>query len=253
MISISEAQLMAWIAPIFFPFIRILAIFSSTPVLSSRALPMRAKITLSLLLAIALQATLPVSTIVGLTDLRAISVTLQQVLIGISIGFSIRVIFSAIELAGEVAGFQMGLNFASFFDPTTNAQSSALARFFGQMAALLFIVMNGPILVLIAVQKSFETFPIDGDILHLLNEMKIYSLGADLFSSALWIAMPIIGVLMFVNLALGIISRVAPQMNIFAVGFPVTLMVGLMTVALMLPMLEQSFTQLLERAIATFY
>jgi flagellar biosynthetic protein FliR len=244
---------MAWISPVFFPFIRILALFTATPVLSSRALPMRAKIGLSLLIALALQATLPETSLVGLSDARTLGVVVQQVLIGISIGFSVRVIFSAVELAGEVAGFQMGLNFASFFDPTINAQSSALARFFGQMATLLFIAMNGHILVLIAVQKSFLTFPVDANILHSLAEMKIYSLGVDLFSSALWIAMPLIGVLMFVNLALGIISRVAPQMNIFAVGFPVTLMVGLISVALMLPMLEQPFISLMERAISTFY
>ena len=82
--------------------------------------------------------------------------------------------------------------------------------------------------------------------------MKMHNLGSDLFASALWIALPMVGMLMFVNLALGIVSRVAPQMNIFAVGFPVTLTVGLIGIAATLPMLDQPFMALMERAIDIF-
>jgi flagellar biosynthetic protein FliR len=179
-------------------------------------------------------------------------VALQQLVVGIAIGFSVRVVFSAVELAGEVIGFQMGLNFASFFDPTMNSQSSAIARFFGQMASLLFVVLNGHVMVLMAVNQSFMTFPVDGNFLHTLDSMKVFSLGADLFSSALWIALPLISLMLFANLALGVISRVAPQMNIFAVGFPITLVVGLIGIAVMLPVLDQPFLALMERCIELF-
>jgi flagellar biosynthetic protein FliR len=167
-------------------------------------------------------------------------------------GFSIRLVFAAVELAGEVVGFQMGLNFAAFFDPSLNSQSSAVARFFGQMTSLLFVVLNGHLMVLIAVNKSFEAFPVDQNFLQALDEMKLYKLGSELFASALWIAMPMIGMLMFANLALGVISRVAPQMNIFAVGFPITLVVGLVGVAYTLPMLDQPFLALMGRVIDIF-
>ena len=85
-----------------------------------------------------------------------------------------------------------------------------------------------------------------------LAQMKLHKLGADLFASALWIALPMVGMLMFVNLALGIVSRVAPQINIFAVGFPITLVVGLICIAVTLPMLDQPFMALMERSIGVF-
>ena len=176
----------------------------------------------------------------------------QQVGIGLAIGFTVRLIFAALELAGEVVGFQMGLGFASFFNPALNNQSSAVGRFYGQLAAFLFVVMNGHLIVLMAVIKSFDAFPLDQNFLEALKKMKLYELGTDLFASALWIALPVIGMLMFANLALGIVSRVAPQMNIFAIGFPVTLTVGLIGIAATVPLLDQPMLALMERVIEIF-
>lgn len=252
MLTLTEAQLFAWVSPIFWPFLRVLAVFSSAPIFSSRAFPVRARIALAFLVALGCQAGLDAMPIIGFDDTAALGAVFQQVVIGVAIGFAVRIVFAAIELAGEVVGFQMGLNFAAFFDPSMNAQSSALGRFFGQMALLLFVVLNGPIMLITAVIRSFHTFPVGGSGLDALHAMKLFDLGTDLFASALWIALPMVGVLMFVNLALGIVSRVAPQMNIFAVGFPVTLAVGLLSVALTLPLLEGPYVALMERAIGIF-
>lgn len=252
MISITEAQLAAWISPLFWPFLRTLALFTAAPVFSSRAIPIRAKVALAFFVALAMQASLPDMPVVGFNDPQVLAVVMQQVGVGLAIGFAVRVVFTAVELAGEVVGFQMGLNFAAFFDPAIGAQSSAVARFFGQMTSLLFLVMNGHLMVLIAVNKSFRAFPIDQNFLQSLAQMKLQRLGADLFASALWIALPMVGMLMFANLALGIVSRVAPQMNIFAVGFPITLVVGLIGIAVTLPMLDQPFMALMERSIEIF-
>ena len=252
MISITEAQLAAWISPIFWPFLRVIAVFTAAPVFSSRSIPLRAKIALAFLVALSAQASLPNMPVIGFNDTRALAVAVQQVGVGLAIGFAVRVVFSAVELAGEVVGFQMGLNFAAFFDPAIGAQSSAVARFFGQMTSLLFLAMNGHLLVLLAIIRSYQSFPVEQNLLETLAQMKLYRLGADLFASALWIALPMVGMLMFVNLALGIVSRVAPQMNIFAVGFPITLFVGLAGIAVTLPMLDQPFMALMERALDVF-
>lgn len=252
MISLTEAQLAAWISPIFWPFLRVLAVFTTAPVFSSRAFPVRAKIALAFFVALATQASLPNMPVIGLDSPEVWGAVVQQVGIGLAIGFVVRLVFAAVELAGEVVGFQMGLNFAAFFDPTLNAQSSAVARFFGQMSSLLFVVMNGHLMVLMAIVQSFKSFPVDQNFLESLGKMKLYQLGSDLFASALWIALPMVGMLMFANLALGIISRVAPQMNIFAVGFPITLVVGLVGIAVTLPMLDQPFMALMERVIEVF-
>jgi flagellar biosynthetic protein FliR len=248
-ITITEAQLAAWVSPIFWPFLRVLALFTAAPVFSSRTIPVRAKIALAFFVALAAQASFPQMPVIGFDDPEVLTVIFQQIAVGLAVGFAVRVVFSAVELAGEVVGFQMGLNFAAFFDPTIGAQSSAVARFFGQMASLLFLAMNGHILVLLAIIHSFKAFPVDGGFLDSLQQMKLHSLGVDLFASALWIALPMVGMLMFANLALGIVSRVAPQINIFAVGFPITLVVGLISIAVTLPMLDQPFMALMERSI----
>lgn len=252
MISITEAQLAAWISPIFWPFLRVLAVFTTAPVFSTRAIPLRAKIGLAFFVALASQASLPAMPVIGFNDVGTLAAVVQQVVVGLAIGFAVRVVFTAVELAGEVVGFQMGLNFAAFFDPSIGAQSSAVARFFRQMTSLLFLALNGHLMVMFATIRSFQSFPVDQNFLDTLAQMKIHNLGADLFASALWIALPMIGILMFANLALGIVSRVAPQMNVFAVGFPITLSVGLIGIAVTLPMLDQPFMILLERSIDMF-
>ena len=252
MFTFSEAQLVAWVSPILWPFLRVLAVFTAAPVFSSRGFPVRARIALAFFIAWAAQASLEGQPVISINDPQAYGAVVQQVGVGLCIGFMVRLIFAAVELAGEVIGFQMGLNFAAFFDPSTSSQSSAVARFFGQMTSLLFVVMNGHLMLLSAVIRSFEVFPADQNFLQALPKMKLHEFGTELFASGLWIALPMIGMLMFVNLGLGIISRVAPQMNIYAIGFPVTLSVGLVGIAATLPMLDQPFMALMERSISIF-
>ncbi|MDD0811840.1 flagellar biosynthetic protein FliR [Curvibacter sp. RS43] len=252
MISISEAQIMAWLSPIIWPFIRVLAMFSVAPILSLRAVPMRVKVGLAFLVALSAQGVLQDQPIISVNGPQALGAVLQQLGVGLSIGFAVRLVFASVELAGELIGLQMGLNFASFFDPMTNAQTSAVSSFMGHMATLLFVAANGHLMLLMAVVKSFDAFPVDGNMLESLSRIQVYQLGANLFASALWIALPVIGLLLFVNLMLGVISRVAPQMNIFAVGFPVTLTIGLLGIALTMPMLDKPVLSLLERAFDLF-
>ena len=243
---------MAWLSPVLWPFLRVLALFTAAPVFSMRAIPVRVRIGLAFFVALCAQAVLPDQPVIDLNGREALGAVLQQVGVGLALGFAVRLVFVAVELAGEVIGLQMGLNFASFFDPASNAQVSAVARFFGNMALLLFVVVNGHLMVLMAVVKSFERFPVQGHWMAAVGQMRLHELGAALFSSALWIALPMVVMLLFVNLTLGVISRVAPQMNIYAVGFPVTLTVGLLGIAATLPMLEPPMLALLERVIELF-
>jgi flagellar biosynthetic protein FliR len=252
MISLSEEVIVQWLSPILWPFFRILAVFSVAPVFSSKSIPVRTRIGFAFFIAFAVQASLPDMAVVSVNSTRAVGVALQQVLIGLTIGFMVRLIFAAFELAGEVVGFQMGLNFASFFDPAMNAQSSAIGRFFSQITLLLFIVANGHVVLILVFVKSFSIFPVGEPSLSAIAQLQIFRYGGDLFSSAFWISLPVVAMLMFVNLSLGVISRVAPQLNIFAIGFPITLVVGIAGVALTLPMLEQPFASLIEKVVSVF-
>ncbi len=252
MISFSEAQIAAWLSPLIWPFVRVLALFTTAPVFSQRAIPVRLKVGFAFLVALCAQPILGDQVVVSIASPQALGTLVQQIVVGLSVGFTVRLVMAAVEVAGEVIGLQMGLNFASFFDPTSNAQLSAVARFMVQIATLLFIVINGHLLVLMAVLKSFDAFPVDGNFMQAIAQMRLHEMGSAVFASAFWIALPMIAMLLFVNLVLGIISRVAPQMNIYAVGFPVTLTMGLVGLTATLPLLEQPMVVLLQKGIAIF-
>lgn len=252
MISVTEAQLLAWVTPLLWPLIRALALLTSLPVFSQRSVPMRVKVALAFFISLSAQASLPPMPVVAMDSAAAFALVLQQVLIGIALGFSVRLVFAAVELAGEVIGLQMGLNFAGFFDPSTASTGTASSRFFGTMVAFLFIIVNGHLAILTVLVKSFEMFPVGEEPFAFLWRTQPQTWGAEVFSLGLWIAMPLIGMLMFVNLMLGVISRVAPQINIFAIGFPITLGVGLLGMLLTLPLMQQPFTMALERMLSHF-
>jgi flagellar biosynthetic protein FliR len=252
MISVGEAQLTAWLAPMLWPFIRVLALFSALPVLGQRMVPVRVRVALSFFIALAAQPLLPEMPLVALDTPAAFMVVVQQVLVGLTLGFAVRIVFAAVEFAGEVVGLQMGLNFAGFFDPVTASQGTATSRFFGTVVAWLFIVINGHLAVIAAVIKSFSAFPVSPHPFEFLHAMAPHTWGAEVFSLGLWIALPLIAMLLFVNLVLGIISRVAQQMNVFAIGFPVTLGVGLIGMVLTLPLMQVPFTMAVERMLSRF-
>jgi flagellar biosynthetic protein FliR len=251
-IAFTEAQILGWLNPLLWPFLRALALFSAMPILGTRNVPLRVRIGLAGFIAIAAQPTLPAAPVVALDSALAITLIVQQAIIGLSLGFAVRLVFASVEFAGEIIGLQMGLNFAGFFDPISATTATATSRFFGTSVAWLFIVINGHLLVIAALVQSFSAFPVGPEPFAFLHQVQPQRWGAELFSTGLWIALPLITMLLFVNLVLGAISRVAPQINIFAVGFPVTLSVGLLGLLLTLPALQMPFTMALERLLGHF-
>lgn len=252
MIEVTEAQLLGWITPVLWPFLRVLAMFSALPVLGTRTVPIRLRIALAGLIALAAQASLPEMPVVALDTALAFSIVAQQVIIGLALGFSVRVVFASVEIAGEFIGLQMGLNFAGFFDPVSSNTATATSRFFSTTVAWLFIVINGHLLVIAAVLQSFRAFPVSAAPFDFLRATLPHQWGAEIFATGLWIALPMITMLLFVNLVLGMISRVATQINIFAIGFPITIGVGLLGMVLTLPLMQQPFTMVLERLLENF-
>ena len=250
--TFSEAQLLAWITPLLWPFLRTLALFSTIPVLSQRSVPLRVRVGLAFMITVCAQASLPEMPVVALDSSVAVLVVVQQVLIGLSLGFAARIVFAAIEFAGELVGLQMGLNFAGFFDPATGGQTTAVSRFFGTIVAWLFIIVNGHLLMIAALTESFRAFPVGPEPFAFLRALQPHAWGAEIFKLGLWIALPMVAMLLFINLVLGVISRVSQQMNIFAIGFPITLSVGLIGVMLTLPMMQAPFTMALEQMLARF-
>ncbi len=252
MISLTEGQILAWLTPLLWPFFRALALLASLPVFGQRAVPMRLKIGFALFISLAAQPSLPAMPVVALDSPQAVLVIVQQLLVGVTLGFAVRIVFAAVELGGELIGLQMGLNFAGFFDPATAAQGTASGRFFGTLVAFLFVLSNGHLAVIAALVRSFEVFAVGDEPFAFLRQMQAQQWGTEVFTLGLWIALPLVGMLLFVNLVLGVISRVAPQISVFSVGFPITLAVGLIGMLVTLPLLEQPFAMALQRMLSLF-
>ena len=133
MLTFNEADLLAWVSPLLWPFLRALALFTALPVLGTRSVPTRVRIGLAAFIALAAQPSLPPAAVVALDSPLAMLLVVQQLVIGLSLGFAVRLVFAAVEFAGELIGLQMGLNFAGFFDPLSAATATATSRFFGKI------------------------------------------------------------------------------------------------------------------------
>ena len=250
--TFTDTQVLEWITPILWPFLRVLALFGLLPVFAQRSVPARVRVALAFLIAFCAQASLPAMPVIALDSSAAMLAVVQQVLIGASLGFAVRIVFAAIEFAGEMVGLQMGLNFAGFFNPMTGGEATATSRFFGVVVSWLFIVIGGHLMLIAAVVQSFHAFPVGPEPFAFLRATHPQVWGAEVFRLGLWIALPMTAMLLFVNLVMGIVSRVAQQMNIFSIGFPITVAVGLIGMLLTLPMLQMPFTTALERLLAPF-
>ncbi len=235
MLSFTDAQLNTWLVAFVWPLTRILGLVMVAPVFGHRSVPAQVKIGLGVFIALIVSPTLPPPPDVALGSWQGLFILVQQFLIGLAIGFTMRVVFASVELAGEIIGLQMGLGFASFFDPQSAGQTLVLSRFFNLLAMLVFLAVNAHLLVLGLLAESFSILPISAAPLAAEGFRGVAAFGSTIFVVGLQIALPLIAVLLMTNLALGILTRSAPQLNIFAIGFPITLGVGLIVLDFSMP------------------
>lgn len=246
MITFSSEFLQAWVINLLWPLTRILAVIAIVPIFSHTTIPNRVKVGLSVLLTIIIVPTIPPIPEFEVFSLDGLLILVQQVIIGFAIGFSMRLVFAAVDLAGQMIGLAMGLGFAQFFDPQTNGQSTALNQLLVLLAMLIFLSLDGHLIIVTAMANSFITMPIS---LHGagINPMQIALWGSTIFSSGLMLALPAVCALLITNMALGILTRTAPQLNLFGIGFPVTLSMGFLVVALSLTSMLQPIVKFIEQ------
>ncbi|OQW38665.1 MAG: flagellar biosynthetic protein FliR [Proteobacteria bacterium SG_bin4] len=251
MINISTAELNVLLAAFLWPLSRILALVASAPILGNPSIPVRVKLGLAIMITILVmpmvEKSLPQidpASGVGLIIL------LQQVLIGVAIGFVMRIVFVAVEMAGEIIGLQMGLGFAIFFDPQNSGQIDIIGRFLGVIASLAFLAIDGHLMMIALISQSFSTLPVGVDTTTDATFSTLAQWGSEIFKSGLQLSLPVLTALLITNLALGVLTRVAPQLNIFAVGFPLTLSIGLLVLALSMPFYTPILEQLVHDGLA---
>jgi len=249
-LSIGSAQIDVWIAAFMFPLARILAFIAAAPLWSTAGVPQRTRLILGLAITVAIAPGLPEMPPVQPASLSGLWIMTQQILIGIGMGFAARIVFTAFSMAGEFIGFQMGLGFATFYDPLNSSQTPVITEFITLIALLLFLSMNGHLLYVATLAQSFSAIPVSAQPLGAGTWLNLAELGTSIFSAGLLLALPIVVALMITNIALAVLSRAAPQLNIIALGFPITLMGGFVVLAVSLNYLAVPIQGVFEQALS---
>ena len=251
MISFTMDQLNSWIGQFLWPFVRLLALISSAPLFSQSAAPAPVKVGLALALTVAIAPALGHMPHIDLNSYQAILVIIQQTLIGLAMGMVMQILFAAVEIGGEFIGLQMGLSFASFFDPTQGATTAVLQQFFNILTLMLFLAFDGHLLLLSTLVHSFDILPVGLDSLNDQGWLVVIEWGSSIFSSGLLMALPIICALLTMNLAMGVLNRAAPQLTVFSIGFPISLISGLLLLTAVVPHSSAFFESLFQQGYET--
>jgi flagellar biosynthetic protein FliR len=246
----TSAQITAWIGAYFWPFLRIGAMLMAAPVFGARMVPKRVRLGLGLALAVMVAPLLPAMPLVDALSPDGVLIELNQVVIGLAMGFTLQLVFGALVAAGQTIAMSMGLGFASLVDPQNGVQVPVISQFYLITATLLFLIFNGHLLLIQMVVDSFHTLPVG---IHGLPREAAYDMvvwATQMFAGALKVALPAVTAIMLVNLSLGVMTRAAPQMNIFSVGFPITLLGGFVIMIFTMPGIEPQFMELMNGAFA---
>ncbi|MCW9024340.1 MAG: flagellar biosynthetic protein FliR [Gammaproteobacteria bacterium] len=232
---ISSAEITAFIGAWLWPLFRIAALVMVAPVFGARTVPVRARLVITVALTMIIVPMLPPAPVVDFTSPLAFLIIIQQILIGIVIGFTAQMVFSAVITGGQVIAMQMGLGFSLMVDPQNGAQAPVLSQFYVLMAILVYLALDGHLVLIQILVDSFRTMPVGLDGFSGDHFRTIVNWGSQIFAGGLGIALPAIASLLVVNIAFGIMTRAAPQLNIFAIGFPVTMIMGFALVLVTLP------------------
>jgi flagellar biosynthetic protein FliR len=246
MLAYTTGQLEAWVAQGFFPFARIGACIMVAPVFGARFVPVRTRIILAVALTALVVPLIPTPDIAPFSGAGFVAV-FQQVLIGLALGFALQVVFDALALAGQLLANSMGLSFAFNVDPLRGSSTPALGQLYVILATLTFLALGGHLALIEMLVAGLYTMPVGVTGLGSQGLWALVLWGGTLFSGAISIALPGVTALLIVNLAFGVVSRAAPSLNLFAVGFPVSLVIGLLVILAGIAPLQASFIELLAK------
>ncbi len=249
MLYLSEAQVMQWLSQVIWPFFRISALLMSMAVFSNRWLPARIRLVIALVLTAVVAPHVDLIPTVELFSFKAVLIICAELITGVALGFITKLMIETFSMAGQMIAMQSGLGFASMVDPANGGSIPIISQWYVMLTSLLFVTLDGHLLFIEATVLSFDSFPI-GEILTTLNAQLVFELGRWLFAGALVIAIAAVLSLLLVNLAFGIMMRAAPQINIFSVGFPLTMIAGLILFWFVSQYSSFQFASLLEEGAA---
>ena len=246
MFSVTYAQLNAWLTAFLWPFVRILALVATAPAFGNMAVPVRVKIGLAAFITLIVAPTLGALPQATVFSGAGVWIIVNQFLIGAALGLTMQIMFTAIEATGDIVGLQMGLGFATFFDPHASGATPAMARYMSAIATLAFLAFDGHLQVLSALIATFQSVPVSANVLSAPGWRTLAEWGGSVFSAGLLLSLPVVVALLIANLSLGILNRAAPQIGIFQIGFPITILVGMLLVQFMIPNMIPFFSRLFD-------
>jgi len=242
---ITTAEITAFIGSFMWPFMRIGAMFLAAPIYGTRIVPTRIKLVLAVSVTIIVMPLLAEMPVVEPLSIDGLRVAVQQIMIGAATGFILQMVFAALIIAGESIAMAMGLGFASMVDPTNGVTVPVISQFFVITGILIFLSLGGHLTLIQIVIDSFTTLPVSTLGIPREGLWTLVNWGSAMFVGALLIALPAVASLLVVLLALGVTTRAAPQLNIFSVGFALTLLMGFIIIMLIMPTLVPRFTELM--------
>ncbi|MCJ8167937.1 flagellar biosynthetic protein FliR [Atopomonas sediminilitoris] len=226
MLALTTEQIGGWIGQFLLPLFRLASLFMTMPIIGTQLVPMRVRLYLALSFTVLIAPTLPPMPVVDALSVPNIMLIAEQILVGASMGFFLQLFFHIFVVAGQLIAMQMGLGFASMVDPSNGVSVPVLSQFLLLLVTLLFLSMNGHLVVFEVLVNSFTTLPV-GNALVLEHFWELAGRLSWVLGAGVLIALPAVTALLIVNLAFGVMTRAAPQLNIFSIGFPMTLVLGL--------------------------
>jgi flagellar biosynthetic protein FliR len=227
-VEFTESVVNQYLADFILPFTRVSALIMTMIGFGARTIPTRIKLFLCLTVTVAIIPAIPPTNVENLLSLNTAILVAQQTIIGVMVGFMTVMVVNTFTLAGQIIAMQSGLGFASLVDPASGMNVPAVGQFFLILSTLLFWVMDGHLAYLQFIAASFDTLPIGGELFINIKYKEIVLWGGWMFTTALSLALAPLTAMLLINFSFGIMTRAAPQLNIFAIGFPITMMAGLL-------------------------
>ncbi len=234
--EISTAEISGILGSYIWPFFRIAALVMAAPIFSSNFVNVRSRLLIALAISIVIVPTIPtVALAVSPLSGDGLLIVAQQILIGACMGFMLQLLFNAFIIAGQIVAMQMGLGFASMVDPQNGVTVPVISQFYLIFVTLVFISLNGHLILLQVLAESFITLPVLPTGIPITSLRDLVGQASWMYAAGVLIALPAIGSLIMVNLAFGILSRAAPQISPFSIGFPMTIILGFAIMYVTLP------------------
>jgi len=240
--ELSSAQLGAWVGSFMWPFMRIGAMLMANPVFGSRSVPVRVRIIITVVLTMVVAPHLSDIPDVDVFSSQGMLISLHEILIGLTLGFSLQLIFAAFVMAGDYVANAMGLGFASMVDPVNGVNVPIVSQFLLIVVFLLFFAVGGHMLLIEVLVTSFVAVPVGLPDINPQRALVVAAWASQMFGMAVLASIPVVATLLLIYVALGVMTRAAPQLNIFSVGFPLTIFAGFVALVLALPAVGDRFS-----------